>query len=131
MLIDGQAMRTLWVDEPLGAVFIINQILLPHDFRIERLESLFDAATAIRDMQVRGAPLIGVTAAYGVALAMRADSSDAGLKQAVDVLGATRPTAVNPVSYTHLDVYKRQDEYHGSTPQARRCESSSRPRSCG
>ena len=95
MLIDGQAMRTLWVDEPLGAVFIINQILLPHDFRIERLESLVDAATAIRDMQVRGAPLIGVTAAYGVALAMRADSTDVGLKQAVDVLGATRPTAVN------------------------------------
>ena len=64
-------------------------------FRSLRLASVADAARAIRDMQVRGAPLIGAAAAYGVALAMTEDASDAGLARAIETLAATRPTAVN------------------------------------
>ena len=74
---------------------MIDQRWLPHEFRIATLRSLADAATAIRDMWVRGAPLIGATAAYGVALAMRDDPSDAGLDAAWERLNATRPTAIN------------------------------------
>ena len=69
--------------------------MLPHALRTLRLSTLDEAAHAIRTMQVRGAPLIGVTAAYGVALAMRQDAGDAGLEAAVARLAATRPTAVN------------------------------------
>lgn len=77
------------------AVEIIDQTRLPHELTIRRLEGLEQAAEAIRAMQVRGAPLIGVTAAYGMALAMVEDASDAGLARAYEVLLATRPTAVN------------------------------------
>lgn len=77
------------------AVEIIDQTALPHAFRTVRLSSLDDAAHAIRSMQVRGAPLIGVTAAYGVALAMTRRDDDATLDSAVATLAATRPTAVN------------------------------------
>ena len=82
-------------DNALSAVEIIDQTRLPHAVAIVRLESLGDAVRAIADMQVRGAPLIGVTAAWGLALAMRADSSDAGLAEASGRLKAARPTAVN------------------------------------
>jgi methylthioribose-1-phosphate isomerase len=85
--------RSIWVEE--GDVRIIDQTRLPHEFVITTLKTLEDSAKAIRDMWVRGAPLIGATAAYGVAIAMKADPSDAGLKRAHDVLIATRPTAVN------------------------------------
>ncbi len=95
MKIDGQSFRTIWLAEDGWSVEIIDQTKLPHQFEIECLRSLDDAAHAIRAMRVRGAPLIGATAAYGVALAMRSDSSDAGLDHAYDVLLATRPTAVN------------------------------------
>lgn len=74
-----------------------DQTALPHLVRILRLATLEDAAHAIRSMQVRGAPLIGVTAAYGVALAMRRDADDAALEAAIERLAATRPTAVNLV----------------------------------
>ena len=77
------------------AVDIIDQTALPHDYRILRLTRLDDAAHAIRSMQVRGAPLIGVTAAYGLAMALAHKPSDAGLAAAVATLAATRPTAVN------------------------------------
>ncbi len=77
------------------AVEIIDQTRLPHAFEIRRLQTLEDAATAIRDMWVRGAPLIGATAAWGVWLALRDEASDARLQQALDSLLATRPTAVN------------------------------------
>ncbi len=87
--------RTIWVDGDGPAVSIIDQTRLPHVFKTVRLETLADAAHAIRSMQVRGAPLIGVTAAYGVALALRADASDEGLENACATLAATRPTAVN------------------------------------
>ena len=78
-------------------VRVIDQTLLPHRFETIRLESVDDAVRAIRDMVVRGAPLIGATAAYGVALAMRVDPSDASLEKALAGLGVARPTAVNLV----------------------------------
>jgi methylthioribose-1-phosphate isomerase len=76
-------------------VQIIDQTRLPHAFPIVDLTSMEQAATAIRDMWVRGAPLIGATAAYGMALQMAEDPSDAALARAYDVLHATRPTAIN------------------------------------
>ena len=76
-------------------VIILDQTRLPHEEHYLRLDSLDDAATAIRDMQVRGAPLIGATAAFGVALALRHDASDATLEEADRSLRQTRPTAVN------------------------------------
>ncbi len=76
-------------------VEILDQTLLPHQSRWLALGDLESAAHAIHSMQVRGAPLIGATAAYGLALAMEADASDAGLTQACACLAATRPTAVN------------------------------------
>jgi methylthioribose-1-phosphate isomerase len=94
MKVLGNPMRTIWL-EPDGAVGIIDQTRLPHELVTARLTTLRDAAQAIRAMLVRGAPLIGATAAYGVALAMRADASDAALDEACRVLLKTRPTAVN------------------------------------
>ena len=93
MRVGDQWYRTIWVDH--GAVAIIDQTALPGVLSVARLESLAEVADAIRRMRVRGAPLIGVAAAFGVALAVRADPSDAALAQAVATLGATRPTAVN------------------------------------
>jgi len=87
--------RTIWPAAGGNAVEIIDQTALPHHFRTLRLSTLEEAAHAIRAMQVRGAPLIGATAAYGVALALGRDGSDDTLEQAVATLGATRPTAVN------------------------------------
>jgi methylthioribose-1-phosphate isomerase len=90
--------RSIWRVDGAAAVDIIDQTALPHAYRVLRLASLEDAAHAIRSMQVRGAPLIGATAAYGVALALLRDATSndsAALAQAVAVLGATRPTAVN------------------------------------
>jgi methylthioribose-1-phosphate isomerase len=87
--------RTLWPAADNTAVEIIDQTRLPHVFTTLRLDTMRDAERAIRDMQVRGAPLIGVTGAYGVALAMRELASDTALKAACDVLLAARPTAVN------------------------------------
>jgi len=77
------------------SVDIIDQTYLPHEFRWRRLQSFKDAAEAIQVMRVRGAPLIGATAAYGIALAMRQDAADNHLREAHDTLMATRPTAVN------------------------------------
>jgi len=94
MRIDGTAYRTIWPDGE-GVVAIIDQTRLPHDFTVVRLTSLEEATHAIRAMLVRGAPLIGAAAAYGVALALRRDASDHGLEQACATLLATRPTAVN------------------------------------
>lgn len=93
MLIAGKHLQTIWFDETAEHVNIIDQTRLPHVLDIVTLHSLDDAARAISAMQVRGAPLIGVTAAYGVYLAMRAQP--AALDHALQVLAATRPTAVN------------------------------------
>ncbi len=95
MNIGGVHYRTIWRDSGGPAVCIIDQTKLPHEFETVWLETLADAAQAIETMQVRGAPLIGVTAAYGVCLALRADASDAALDKACIALAATRPTAVN------------------------------------
>ncbi|MBV9571749.1 MAG: S-methyl-5-thioribose-1-phosphate isomerase [Alphaproteobacteria bacterium] len=94
MNINGTPYRTIW---PLGddAVEVIDQTKLPHRFETVGLRTVDDCACAIREMIVRGAPLIGATAAYGVALAMREDASDEALDRAHDLLLATRPTAVN------------------------------------
>jgi methylthioribose-1-phosphate isomerase len=94
MKVRGVHYRTIW-DNGDGSVGIIDQTRLPHAFETLTLTTLADAARAIKIMQVRGAPLIGVTAAYGVALALKADASDAGLESACASLAATRPTAVN------------------------------------
>jgi methylthioribose-1-phosphate isomerase len=93
MKIDGHPYRSLWRDE--RGLFAIDQTRLPHEFVIAELRDMADVAQAIRVMVVRGAPLIGVTAAYGLALGLRADASDAGLASASAYLAATRPTAVN------------------------------------
>ncbi|MBL6959216.1 MAG: S-methyl-5-thioribose-1-phosphate isomerase [Rhodospirillales bacterium] len=95
MKVSGTPYRTIWLSEDGCTVEIIDQTRLPHEFVIERLETLDDAARAIADMLVRGAPLIGSTAAYGMAVAMHGDATDAGLEKAYEVLYATRPTAVN------------------------------------
>ena len=94
MKVAGRPMRTIWLAADGQTVEIIDQTRLPHELAIVRLGHVQDAARAIRDMQVRGAPLIGATAAYGVALAMIDDPSDKGLDGAVATLAATRPTAV-------------------------------------
>ena len=95
MNIDGKHYRTIWLNDDGGSVEIIDQTKLPHRFETVTLRTLDDAARAISSMQVRGAPLIGATAAYGVALALRTDASDEALDQACAVLAATRPTAIN------------------------------------
>jgi len=95
MKINGTPYRTIWPTADNTAVEIIDQTKLPHIFATLRLESMRDAERAIKDMQVRGAPLIGVTAAYGVALSMRHHASDAALKATCDKLLLARPTAVN------------------------------------
>ncbi len=93
MKVDGTPTRAIWRD---GArVCFIDQTRLPHRVALIRAGTVERMARAIVDMQVRGAPLIGAAAGYGVALAMQQDPSDAGLEAALRVLGATRPTAVN------------------------------------
>ena len=95
MNIAGRPTRTIWPSADGLAVEIIDQTRLPHTFVTVRLATLDDAAHAIRAMLVRGAPLIGATAAWGLWLALRADASDAALAHAHATLLATRPTAVN------------------------------------
>ncbi len=95
MKVDGHSYRTIWPDPDGISVQVIDQTRLPFAFETQRLVTLDDAARAIRTMIVRGAPLIGVTAAYGMALAMHADATAKGIDRAVSTLAATRPTAIN------------------------------------
>jgi methylthioribose-1-phosphate isomerase len=95
MKVDGRHIRSIWVEPDGVSVRAIDQRRLPHEFVVADIADCDAAAEAIRTMLVRGAPLIGATAAYGVALAMRADSSDAALVRAYDRLIVTRPTAIN------------------------------------
>ena len=95
MNIDGTHYRTIWVNHDGWSVEIIDQTRPPHAFVTTTLCTVEDAARAIADMLVRGAPLIGATAAYGICLAVRADAVDAAIDRAYDTLLATRPTAVN------------------------------------
>jgi S-methyl-5-thioribose-1-phosphate isomerase len=96
MKIDGIPYRSVWVDRDDGwSVRILDQTKLPWSLEILRLTDEDEVAHAIRSMQVRGAPLIGAVAAYGVALALRRDASTANLDRVVAMLGETRPTAIN------------------------------------
>jgi methylthioribose-1-phosphate isomerase len=95
MNVGGRPMRTIWLGEDGRTVEIIDQTRLPHELVVAELRGLEDAARAISTMQVRGAPLIGAAAAYGIAVAMAEDPSEDSLDTAIDRLAATRPTAVN------------------------------------
>jgi methylthioribose-1-phosphate isomerase len=95
MNIDGKHYRTIWLNPDGWSVEIIDQTRLPFAFETVTLRSLEDAARAISTMQVRGAPLIGATAAYGVCLGLRDEQSDEALDRACERLAATRPTAIN------------------------------------
>ncbi len=95
MQVDGVPYRSIWLAADGESVDIIDQTRLPFEFEIRNLRTLDDACVAIRDMAVRGAPLIGATAAYGLYLALRDDAGDAALARARSALLATRPTAVN------------------------------------
>jgi len=95
MRVDGKPTRSIWLEPDGWSVGIVDQTLLPHRLATARLTSLAEAAYAIRAMQVRGAPLIGAAAAYGVCLALRQDASDESLERAAATLMRTRPTAVN------------------------------------
>ena len=149
MKIGGVAHRTIWVEPDGWSVGIIDQTRLPHAFVTLTLRRAEDAARAISDMEVRGAPLIGATAAYGMALAARADAGDEALESADRLLAAARPTAVNlrwaldrmrdalrnqlPAERPRLPMRRRRRSRKrmcGPTgPSARRgCRSSSAPR---
>src|SRR5271168_3312586 len=93
----GKRWRTIWRndDDVSGSVGVIDQRLLPHEFKTLTLRSMEDCAEAIRNMTVRGAPLIGATAAYGMVFAAQKDPSAASLAAAYAALHATRPTAIN------------------------------------
>jgi methylthioribose-1-phosphate isomerase len=95
MKVDDRPYRTIWLAEDGWSVKVIDQTLLPHAFKVAQWRTVGDAADGIRTMVVRGAPLIGVAGAYGLALALRDDASDNGLARAYGTLLATRPTAVN------------------------------------
>src|SRR6202042_259183 len=95
MRVDGKSTRTIWLEPDGWSVCVIDQTALPHRFLTARLTTLAEAAHAIRTMVIRGAPLIGATAAYGMCLALREDASDESLERAYATLIATRPTAVN------------------------------------
>jgi len=95
MKIKGQAYRTIWLAPDGLSVEIIDQTRLPHELVVVPLTSTEDAARAILTMQVRGAPLIGATAAYGLAMAIREDASDGAIDEAIAFLAKQRPTAIN------------------------------------
>jgi len=93
--VDGTHYRSLWWDADQDALQIIDQRWLPHEFRVQKVDTLQGFSDAIIQMRVRGAPLIGSTAAYAMALAMRQDPSDHALDKAWHYFNATRPTAIN------------------------------------
>jgi methylthioribose-1-phosphate isomerase len=95
MKVDGKPTRTIWLEPDGWSVGVIDQTALPHRYVTARLTNLAEAAHAIRAMVIRGAPLIGATAAYGMCLALREDASDEALERAYATLLAARPTAIN------------------------------------
>ena len=95
MKVNGEDFQTIWLDSTESIIHIIDQTKLPHHFVIKKLYSLDDVITAIKIMEVRGAPLIGVTASFGIAFAMKNNPSDDSLKEASSRLFQSRPTAVN------------------------------------
>ena len=117
MNINGTPTRTLRAHPELRVIDIIDQARLPHALHWARVATLGEAAHAIRAMQVRGAPLIGATAAYGLAIALGDEASDARLAEAMAVLGATRPTAVN----LHWALARMQAALAALPPTMREC----------
>ncbi len=107
--------RTIWLDDDGWSVLIIDQTALPGELVVLRLTEVEQVAEAIRTMRVRGAPLIGVAAAYGVALALRSDPGDEALRGGVGMLAATRPTAVN----LHWALERVDRELRRLEPEAR------------
>src|SRR5271154_6862562 len=95
MKVDGKSMRSIWLEPDGWSVGVIDQTVLPHRFATVRLATVEETADAIHTMVIRGAPLIGATAAYGICLALRADTSDEALDRAYATLLTTRPTAIN------------------------------------
>ena len=95
MHINGKVFRTIWFDEKDQAVKIIDQTKLPHKFEIKNLKTVKDAINAIKTMEVRGAPLIGATAAYGIVLAIMEKNDSAFIKTSCENLIKSRPTAIN------------------------------------
>src|SRR4029077_4196989 len=94
MRVNGKSMRTIWLEPDGWSVGIVDQTALPHQLVTTRLRALEEVVASIRSMRVRGAPLIGAAAAYGVCLALRADSSDEALERAYGALLAARQTAI-------------------------------------
>ena len=99
MLVNNQHYRTIWPQRILtngpASVAIVDQTKLPHAFEVLSLSNLPQMVHAIKTMQVRGAPLIGAAAAYGMALAAQEDPTDGALQAAASSLRLSRPTAVN------------------------------------
>ena len=115
MKINGTPYRTIWLGDDGRSAVIIDQAKLPHRFETVTLRTVEEAAHAILSMQVRGAPLIGATAAYGLALALQADASDAALSHAIAFLAKQRPTAVN----LRWALEEMRRTVAGLTPEAR------------
>src|SRR6201987_3734360 len=95
MKVDGQPYRTIWPNDDGISVRVIDQTLLPHRFKVVEWRTAEDVAVGIRNMVVRGAPLIGASAGYGVRLEMFRHPRDKGFQRACELLFASRPTAVN------------------------------------
>ena len=115
MNINGTPTRTLRAHPAQRLIDIIDQTRLPHALHWVRVSTLDEAAHAIRAMQVRGAPLIGVTAAYGLAIALATDTTDAHLQNSAALLRATRPTAVN----LHWALARMEAVLHPCAPDQR------------
>ena len=94
MKINGKDWKTIWLTDDLE-IQVIDQTVLPHDFKIKTMRNIEDVFYGIKNMIVRGAPLIGVTGGYGLALAIKEDPSDKNLIESSNFLKTARPTAVN------------------------------------
>ena len=109
MKVNGESLRSIWRDNGSKTVKIIDQRYLPHSLEIIDLNSLNDFCEAISEMKVRGAPLIGITAAYAIADSMQKDSSDSNLENSCNSLSKTRPTAMNlfwAINFIKENLYK-------------------------
>ena len=95
MLINKKNWQTIWFNQSTNKVEVIDQRKLPHNFSIKKINCSDDAVFAIKEMVVRGAPLIGVMGAYGLMLGLEEDPSDINLECCYEKLLSTRPTAVN------------------------------------
>jgi methylthioribose-1-phosphate isomerase len=111
MIVDGKQMRTIWVEEETRKIQVIDQRRLPHELVVMTLDSVDRVIYAIREMVVRGAPLIGVTGAYGVLIALETTSDEAAFRRECNRIRQARPTAVNlawAVDRVHTQVLQVQ-----------------------